>query len=93
MGRRSITEKIIDSLEEAEDDSRLLVCYDFDMGLPLRRFYSNRDRLISRLEGNMIQYSVFLGPIRASTALYELVRTYGATVSKFKVENEVENIV
>jgi hypothetical protein len=49
--------------------------------------------LIAQLGGNMIQYSVFVGPVQASIALHDLAVKYGAHVSKFRVENEVKNIV
>ena len=41
----------------------------------------------------MIQYSVFLGPVQASTALHDLAEQYGAHVSKYRVENGIENMV
>jgi hypothetical protein len=35
MGRKSIASKIVNSLKEDDDDSRWLVCYDFDVDIPL----------------------------------------------------------
>jgi len=87
MGRKSIAQKIIDSLEEDEEnDIRWVICYDFRLGTPLRRFYRNRDEIMRRLGGLMVQYSVFFGPQRASMALTELARRYGAHVSRFRVD-------
>ena len=87
MGRKSIAEKIINSLEEDEgDDTRWVICYDFKMGTPLHRFYRNRDEIMRRLGGLIVQYSVFLGPPRASMAITVLARRYGAHVSRFRVD-------
>ena len=93
MGRKSVAEKIIESLEDVEDNSLWIVCYDFQVNTPLNRFYINRDKIISELGGNMIQYSVFLGPVQASTALHDLAEQYGAHVSKYRVANGIENTV
>lgn len=93
MGRKSIAEKIIESLEGEEDDSAWIVCYDFKANTHLNRFYKNRNRLISELGGNMIQHSVFLGPVQASTALHGLAKQYGANVIKYELKNRPENMV
>lgn len=93
MGRKSIADKIIESLEIVADDSVWILCYTFHAATPLSRFYTNRDRLISKLGGKMIQYSVFLGPVRASAALHSLAERYGAKVNKFELKNRLENIV
>ena len=93
MGMKSVAEKIIESLEYEEDDFFWIVCYDFQVNTPLYRFYKNRAKIISELGGNMIQYSVFLGPVQASTALHDLAEQYGAHVSKYRVENGIENMV
>jgi hypothetical protein len=38
----------------------------------------------------MVQYSVFLGPVRASNAVHDLAHQYGADVIKFRLEAELE---
>jgi hypothetical protein len=86
MGRKSTAEKIINSLEDEEDDSRWVICYDFRVGTPLRRFYRNRDEIMHKLSGIMAQYSVFFESHRASMAITELARRYGAHVSIFRVD-------
>lgn len=88
MGRKSIANKIIEALPEEEDDSRWVICYDFTTGSPIHRFYRNRNRIISRLGGIMVQYSVFLGSKKSADAVTELARRYGAHVSRFRVVEE-----
>ena len=56
------------------------------MNTNLKRFYENRGKVISELGGNMVQYSVFLGPARASNAIYDLADQYGADVIKFRLD-------
>jgi hypothetical protein len=93
MGRKSIADKIIESLEYVADDSVWILCYNFRADMALSRFYTNRDRIISKLGGKMIQYNVFLGPVMASTALHNLAERYGGKVNKFELANGMENMV
>lgn len=93
MGRKSIADKIIESLEVVADDSVWILCYNFQAKTPLSRFYTNRDRIISKLGGKMIQYSVFLGPVLASAALHSLAERYGAKVNKFQLANGIDTMV
>ncbi len=93
MGRKSVADKIIESLEVVADDSVWILCYNFHAKTPLSRFYTNGDRIITKLGGKMIQYSVFLGPVMASTALHNLAERYGGKVNKFQLANGVENMV
>ncbi len=90
MGRKSAAEKTIESLEDHEDGSSWIVCYDFRVNTNLKRFYENRGKIISELGGSMVQYSVFLGPARASNAVHDLASQYGADVIKFRLEAELE---
>lgn len=90
MGRKSVAEKIIESLEDDEGGSSWIVCYDFQVNTHLRRFYKNRGKIISELGGNMVQYSVFLGPVKASNALHDLAMQYGAVVIKYRLEDKLE---
>lgn len=85
MGRPTIAQKIIDGIDEIEDESTWIVCYDFDQFTNLRQFYPNRDRLIHKLGGIMIQYSVFIGSLPASLAISELVRIYEGKVLRLEL--------
>ena len=86
MGRKSTAEKILEGIDEEEDDALWIVCYDFPERANLRQFYPNRDRIIRGLGGYMVQYSVFIGPLSASLALSELVNAYHGKVITLKLE-------
>jgi hypothetical protein len=72
MGRKSIAQKIIESLKEEHGEADWIVCYDFIDGQPVGRFYHNLQEILRTLGGKMIQYSVFRGPEKASSAVKEL---------------------
>jgi len=86
MGRKSIAQKIIESLKDEQDEANWIVCYDFRDEQPVGRFYQNLQEILGTLGGEMIQYSVFYGPERASSAVKELAEYYGAMVSMFRVD-------
>jgi hypothetical protein len=90
MGRKSIAQKIIEALEEEQCEADWIVCYDFRDGQPVGRFYHNLQEILRTLGGEMIQYSVFRGPERASNAVKELAEYYGAMVNMFLLD---ENFV
>ena len=90
MGRKSIAQKIIESLEEEQGEADWIVCYDFRDEQPVGRFYHNLQEILRSLGGEMIQYSVFLGPEKASNAVKGLTEYYGALVSMFRLD---ENFV
>ncbi len=88
MGRKSVAQKIIESLKEEQEEADWIVCYDFRDEQPVGRFYHNLQEILRTLGGEMIQYSVFLGPMRASSAVKELAEYYGAMVSMFRVDDD-----
>ncbi len=90
MGRKSIAQKIIESLEEEQGEADWIVCYDFRDEQPVGRFYHNLQEILRSLGGEMIQYSVFRGPEKASNAVKGLAEYYGALVSMFRLD---ENFV
>lgn len=86
MGRKSTAEKIIEGIDEDEDATLWIVCYDFPEHTNLCQFYPNRDRIIQGPGGYMVQYSVFIGSLPASLALSELVKTYHGKALRLKLE-------
>jgi hypothetical protein len=90
MGRKSVAQKIIENLEEEQGEADWIVCYDFRDEQPVGRFYHNLEEVLRTLGGEMIQYSVFRGPERASKAVKGLAEYYGAMVKMFLLD---ENFV
>ncbi len=90
MGRKSVAQKIIESLEEEQGEADWIVCYDFRDEQPVGRFYHNLQKILRTLGGEMIQYSVFHGPEKASKAVKGLAEYYGAMVNMFLLD---ENFV
>lgn len=86
MGRKSVAQYILDGIEDEDDETLWIVCYDFQRFINLRRFYPNRDRIISKLGGVMLQYSVFIGNRSASLAIYELVRKYDGEATRLELK-------
>lgn len=86
MSRKNITQKIIESLEKEQGEADWIVCYDFRDEQPVVRFYHNLQEILRPLGGEMIQYSVFHGPVRASSAVKMLAEYYSAMVSMFRVK-------
>jgi CRISPR/Cas system-associated endoribonuclease Cas2 len=86
MGRKSIAQNIIDEVIDESEDTNWVVCYDFRDDQPVGRFYPNLKEIRNALGGEMIQYSVFYGPMRASVAVKKLAEYYGAMVSRFLID-------
>jgi len=83
MGRKSIAQKITESLEEGQGEADWIVCCGFRDEQPVGRFCHYLREMLRSLGGDMIQYSVFRGPERASNAARELAECYGAMVDLF----------
>ena len=89
MGRRSKAQKIIDRLEENVQSEFLnLVVYDFREKEATHRFWKNLREIIGVKGGEMLQYSVYYGPIQGALAVCELVECYGGEVLRFIVLKE-----
>lgn len=90
MGRKSVAKKIIEGLKDEQEEADWIVCYDFRDERPVGRFYHNLQEILVALGGEMIQYSVFCGPMRASSAVKELAEYYDAMVSMFRVDGDFD---
>lgn len=83
MGRKSIAEKILERYEaENVDDPRLglekLVVYDFEGRRIAKEFFLNLRRLLQKVGGFRVQYSVVsVRDMRGAKAVEELARHYG----------------
>ncbi len=89
MGRRSIAQKIIDGIDEnIQSDFLNIVVYDFREKEATYRFWANLKEIIGVKGGEMMQYSVYYGPIQGALAVSELVEYYGGDVSRFIVLKE-----
>jgi CRISPR/Cas system-associated endoribonuclease Cas2 len=86
MGRRSKAQKILDGIDETiESEYQNLVVYDFREKEANHRFWSNLKEIIEAKGGEMLQYSVYFGPIQGALAVSELVECYGGNVLRFLV--------
>lgn len=86
MGRRSRAKKILDSIDEnLESEYQNLVVYDFREKEATNRFWTNLKEIISALGGEMLQYSVYYGPIQGALAVCDLVEGYGGEALRFTV--------
>ena len=89
MGRRSKAQKIIDGIDQnIQSEFQNLVVYDFREKEATNRFWRNLKRIIDAKGGEMLQYSVYFGPIQGALAVCELVECYGGDVSRFVVLKE-----
>ena len=89
MGRRSIAQKIIDGLDgNIQSEFQNLVVYDFREKEASKRFWINLRKIIEVMGGEMLQYSVYIGPVQGALAVHELVECYGGDVSSFFVLKE-----
>jgi len=87
-GKKSLAEKILEDLEDEEDEEGgFLICYDFKEK-PRTPFYKNLERLFSSLEGgSMIQKSVVsCRRLKTALAIRALAEHYGAEVKVFRAE-------
>lgn len=86
MGRRSKAQKILDSIDEnIESAYQNLVIYDFREKEATKRFWTNLKEIINAKGGEMLQYSVYYGPIQGALAVYELVECYGGEAGGFVI--------
>ena len=89
MGRKSQAHKIIDGIDEnLQSEFQYLVVYDFLEKEASKRFWINLKNIITIMGGEMLQYSVYYGPIKGALAVNELVEYYGGDVSSFVVLKE-----
>ena len=89
MGRRSIAQKIIDGIDEnIQSDFQNIVVYDFREKEATHRFWKNLNKIVGVKGGEMLQYSVYYGPIQGAMAVCELVEFYGGEVMRFIVLKE-----
>ena len=89
MGRRSRAQKIIDGIDEnIQSEFQNIVVYDFREKEATRRFWTNLKKIIEVTGGEMLQYSVYYGPIQGALAISELVEGYGGDVSRFIIVKE-----
>jgi CRISPR/Cas system-associated endoribonuclease Cas2 len=86
MGRKSQAQKILDSIDKnIESEYQNLVIYDFREKEATHRFWSNLKEIINAKGGEMLQYSVYYGPIQGALAVSELVKCYGGNALRFLV--------
>ena len=86
MGRRSRAQKIIDGVDKnIQSEFQNLVVYDFREKEATKRFWINLKKIIEAKGGEMLQYSVYFGPIQGALAVSELVECYGGNVLRFLV--------
>ncbi len=86
MGRRSRAKKILDSIDEnLESEYQNLVVYDFREKEATNRFWTNLKEIIGAKGGEMLQYSVYYGPIQGALAVCDLVEGYGGEALRFTV--------
>jgi CRISPR/Cas system-associated endoribonuclease Cas2 len=89
MGRRSIARKIVDGIDaKIQSDFQNIVVYDFREKEATHRFWANLKEIIGVKGGEMLQYSVYYGPIQGALAVCDLVEYYGGDVSMFIVLEE-----
>ena len=89
MGRKSIAQKIIESLPKQDVvDQEYIVAYDFLGGPPNPRFYSSLHRIID-MTGNgskLTQFSVYRTmSLKATLAVHALAIREGAEVQVYAV--------
>lgn len=83
-GRKSHAKILLNELQDEEETDRTyLVTYDFIENKPHHRFWSNLSEIISQVEGEMIQYSTYIGEKKGAKAVRELASLYGADVRWF----------
>lgn len=86
MGRRSRAQKIIDNIDDKlESDFQHLVVYDFRVKEANNRFWNNLRVITGVLGGEMLQYSVYFGPIKGALAVCKLVEAYEGEAWMFAV--------
>jgi len=91
MGRKSRAQKIIDSIEkDIESEFQYLIVYDFRKIQATNRFWTNLNEIIGRLGGEMLQYSVYFGPIKGAIAVHDLVEGYGGEAAGFVILKNFE---
>ena len=89
MGRRSTAQKIIDGIDEkTESEFMNMVVYDFREKEASKRFWTNLKKIIEVMGGEMLQYSVYYGPIQGALAVCELVECYCGDALRFIVVKE-----
>ena len=89
MGRRSRAQKIIDGLDKnIQSEFQNIVVYDFREKDASKRFWTNLKKIIEANGGEMLQYSVYYGPIQGALAVSELAEGYGGDVLRFIVLKE-----
>lgn len=87
-GKKSLAQKILEDLEDEEDEEGgYLICYDFKEK-PRTPFYTNLERLFSSLEdGSLIQKSVVsCRRLKTVQAVNRLAKHYGAEALIFRAE-------
>ncbi|TFH13110.1 hypothetical protein E4H04_12540 [Candidatus Bathyarchaeota archaeon] len=62
--------------------------HDFREKEATHRFWTNLNEIIGLKGGEMLQYSVYYGPIQGALAVCELVECYGGDVLRFIVLKE-----
>jgi hypothetical protein len=85
MGRKAISEKILEELGEEETEGDYLVLYDFE-GHVQGEFYNNLYRIFARGDGELIQRSVVKCTKRKTAlAIRALAKHYGAKTLLYEV--------